>query len=445
MIVDNASTDMFTQGSSSYKKARKQYLKSNRNRPSGSSLDWTPFRAAEKKYMAKFPSPDLSDVLDLALLDECRSDEVAKGRWKGRADAIDAREITLKGYTGCRWRRAYYVPQIPGLVILPGYLNQELQRRLVRWSLAVHARRPNETNLDTHYRMPAEGLWNLHFRGDTSTLPRRDYDSPQNGEMDSASGLPTNPTTDHSATSTRPRTPPARPVTHGSATATELLPKLRWANIGWFYDWGTKEYEFSRGKPDVGEPIRSVCKEIVSIVDWNALFDTQMHDSDMHHEVVAASPQWAGWDSSYEPDAGIVNFYQYKDTLMGHVDRAEVCATSPLVSLSLGNAAVFLIGGPTKNDKPVAILLRSGDAIVMAGPSCRRAYHGKSVVTGNNDKSLTVLPEGVPRILEGTLPAHFDEVAESSAGWAAYSRYLQTTRINVNVRQVFPKGFDPSR
>lgn len=38
--------------------------------------------------------------------------------------------------------------------------------------------------------------------------------------------------------------------------------------------------------------------------------------------------------SSAEPDAGIVNFYQEKDTLMAHVDRSEVCATSPLVSIS---------------------------------------------------------------------------------------------------------------
>lgn len=35
-----------------------------------------------------------------------------------------------------------------------------------------------------------------------------------------------------------------------------------------------------------------------------------------------------------EPDAGIVNFYQTKDSLMGHVDRSEICATSPLVSIS---------------------------------------------------------------------------------------------------------------
>ena len=84
-----------------------------------------------------------------------------------------------------------------------------------------------------------------------------------------------------------------------------------------------------------------------------------------------------------------------QDTLCGHVDRSEVCATSPLVSISyvswfliffgsrlmelasLGNAAIFLIGGLTRSIQPVSILLRSGDIIVMSGPGCRRAYHGE--------------------------------------------------------------------
>ncbi len=77
---------------------------------------------------------------------------------------------------------------------------------------------------------------------------------------------------------------------------------------------------------------------------------------------------------------------------MAHVDRSEVCATSPLVSISyvsfclvkyptdavcrLGCAAVFLIGGSTRDTEPVPILLRSGDVVVMSGPRCRRAYHG---------------------------------------------------------------------
>lgn len=42
----------------------------------------------------------------------------------------------------------------------------------------------------------------------------------------------------------------------------------------------------------------------------------------------------------------------------------------------LGNAAVFLIGGLTRDVVPVPILLRSGDVLIMSGPACRRAYHG---------------------------------------------------------------------
>lgn len=63
----------------------------------------------------------------------------------------------------------------------------------------------------------------------------------------------------------------------------------------------------------------------------------------------------------------------------------------------------------------------------MAGPACRRAYHG------------------VPRILEGSLPAHLAWSCEDGEEWAAYAEYTAGTRINVNVRQVFPKDFDPDQ
>ena len=93
---------------------------------------------------------------------------------------------------------------------------------------------------------------------------------------------------------------------------------------------------------------------------------------------------------------------------------------------SLGNAAVFLVGGLTRDVAPIPILLRSGDIIVMSGPVCRRAYHG------------------VPRILEGTLPVYLGEGTNiDDELWTPYARYMDTTRININVRQVFPKGFNP--
>lgn len=96
---------------------------------------------------------------------------------------------------------------------------------------------------------------------------------------------------------------------------------------------------------------------------------------------------------------------------------------------SLGNAAIFLIGGLTRDTEPIAILLRSGDIVIMSGPACRRAYHA------------------VPRILEGSLPSHLKAVSLGDdiqrAEWEPYEKYMSTTRININVRQVFPKGFNP--
>ena len=32
---------------------------------------------------------------------------------------------------------------------------------------------------------------------------------------------------------------------------------------------------------------------------------------------------------------------------------------------------------------------------------------------------------------------------DDPSDWHLYEEYMRTTRINVNVRQVFPKGFDP--
>ena len=112
----------------------------------------------------------------------------------------------------------------------------------------------------------------------------------------------------------------------------------------------------------------------------------------------------------------------------------------------LGNAAVFLIGGLTRSVEPVPILLRSGDIIVMSGPRCRRAYHGElrlpALLPGGRGAAYDTHNGGVPRILEGTLPLHLRSEADDD-DWQSFAEYVNTTRININVRQVFPHGFDP--
>ncbi|KAF8212331.1 hypothetical protein K438DRAFT_1806362 [Mycena galopus ATCC 62051] len=419
--------DLHDQTSPAYKKAKRQYLNSTRNRKPDVELDWTPFRAAEKRFKARFPPPDLSGVLDLALLDDTRTLEIQAGVWKGSSDALDYRELTSKDSSNIK---AYTMPRIPGLVLLPRFLSPEKQKELVRWSLADHARHPNETNLDIHYLLPEEGLWTVCERArgdpsqDISVQPRASTSELRPTAVKEAPGPRqlvnnTPATPDNFVELYATPKPPSSPSTTAQPTpASALLPKLRWANIGWFYHWSTKQYDFTKGKGTIDAVLADVCRSAVNAVDWDQVYDPS--DTSDWGE---SGPDWKTWNQDYEPDAGIVNFYQTKDTLMAHVDRSEVCATSPLVSISLGNAAVFLIGGLTRDTEPVPILLRSGDAVIMSGPACRRAFHG------------------VPRILENTVPAHLAAQLDEPQ-WAPFAEYMATTRININVRQVFPKGFE---
>ncbi|KIM49179.1 hypothetical protein M413DRAFT_21445 [Hebeloma cylindrosporum] len=360
-----------------YRKAERQFRKATKNRPENIEQEWTPFRAAEKPFKARFPPPDISSVLDLAAADESRASEIELGHWVGSSNAVESVKISLK-------ENVYTIPRIPGLVILPSFVSKQKQRDLVRWSLAQHARHPNDTNLDIHYHLPSDGLWNswLSVRDDPGkdflVLPKASSSAVPQGTISGPRKLVNNEPVSletFQTISAVPKPPQTPSPTLQPTLVSSLIRKLRWANIGWFYHWGTKQYDFTRGKVKVNDELRSVCKEAVQSVDWKQVHG--LHDDDWG----ASGPDWDTWDSTYEPDAGI-------DTLMAHVDRSEVCATSPLLSISLGNAAIFLIGGTTRESDPIPILLRSGDVVIMSGPACRRAYHG------------------VPRILEGTLPPH---------------------------------------
>jgi alkylated DNA repair protein alkB family protein 1 len=113
-------------------------------------------------------------------------------------------------------------------------------------------------------------------------------------------------------------------------------------------------YDFTREVQPVGELFRRVCIEVVRSISWHDIFGGP--DAESLDGWGDDGPDWQAWEETYgqypkqsyctricryhsgcalaEPDAGIVNFYQTKDTLMGHVDRSEICATSPLVSIS---------------------------------------------------------------------------------------------------------------
>jgi alkylated DNA repair protein alkB homolog 1 len=78
---------------------------------------------------------------------------------------------------------------------------------------------------------------------------------------------------------------------------------------------------------------------------------------------------------AFNPDAAIVNYYHAGDHLSGHRDDVEPDVEQPIVSVSLGCPGIFLLGGRTLDEEPLALLLRSGDAVVLTADA-RLCFHG---------------------------------------------------------------------
>jgi DNA oxidative demethylase len=94
-------------------------------------------------------------------------------------------------------------------------------------------------------------------------------------------------------------------------------------------------------------------------------------------ELARAAAGQAGY--ACDPDICIMNFYTAESRMGVHQDkdeRAETLAAGvPIVSVSLGDAARFVLGGLTRREPTRPLILRSGDVLVMAGPS-RLRFHG---------------------------------------------------------------------
>lgn len=212
---------------------------------------------------------------------------------------------------------------------------------------------PNLSNLDAHYQFDS---------GFTTFL-----DAHQRGRLEVYSHM-TN--TDNQQ---------EKQILTSQSDVLAFIKKIRWVTLGYHYDWTTKEYDMRRPP----NPIPALLHR------YSTKFAAAAHHS-----------------TTMLPEAGIINYYQPGDTLTGHVDRSEHNMSVPLVSISLGLSAVFLVGGVDRDDPVSAVLVRSGDVSMLAGPA-RRYYHG------------------VPRVLEGTAPTHF-----------ADDPFLHDSRININLRQV---------
>eukprot|EP00164_Ancoracysta_twista_P006854 GFYU01009629.1.p1 GENE.GFYU01009629.1~~GFYU01009629.1.p1 ORF type:complete len:352 (+),score=89.98 GFYU01009629.1:109-1164(+) len=204
-----------------------------------------------------------------------------------------------------------------------------------------------------------------------------------------------------------------------SEWSSDLMPKLRWASLGYHFQWTERLYEDDK-RGAFPQDLQEMCRD----------FAKQF-----------------GYDMMAE--AAIVNYYPTKQVMGGHLDDAEEDMSVPIVSMSFGNTAVFLLGGRTREEEPVAVYLQSGDVVLMGGES-RYCYHG------------------VPRIIEGTCPLTLLGLPPTSAqrqgdgtgdsggtgrteggvcgggenvsDWEDCAMYLKNARLNVNARQVKKPG-----
>ena len=204
--------------------------------------------------------------------------------------------------------------------------------------------------------------------------------------------------------------------------------KLRWATLGLHYDWTTRTYP--NPKPEPGEAAGGMAAAQVP-PELGALA----------RRIAAAVGQ------SLAPETAIVNFYRHNSTMCAHQDDAEAALECPVVSVSFGCAAVFLLGGLSREMPPVALWVHSGDAMVLGGQT-RLAFHAMArVAVGSCPEAL--LPGGgrsrgcAAATAAAAAAAHDDDdgdrdddTGDQATADQMVRAYLAGHRININVRQV---------
>ena len=148
-----------------------------------------------------------------------------------------------------------------------------------------------------------------------------------------------------------------RPVTPGGKPFSVRMSNL--GPLGWVSD--RSGYRYQPSHPVTGRPWPPIPPVLLDL--WTDL---------------------TGWPEP--PDACLVNLYR-EDARMGlHQDRDEADLGAPVLSVSLGDAAVFRIGpagkGPTRSLK-----LASGDVCALSGPA-RLARHGVDRLLGGSSRLI---------------------------------------------------------
>jgi alkylated DNA repair protein (DNA oxidative demethylase) len=83
------------------------------------------------------------------------------------------------------------------------------------------------------------------------------------------------------------------------------------------------------------------------------------------------------------PEACLVNLYRTHARMGPHRDSDEEAMDAPVLSVSLGDTALFRFGGTTRRATTRTLKLASGDVLMFGGPS-RLMYHGIDRIQGGS-------------------------------------------------------------
>lgn len=129
---------------------------------------------------------------------------------------------------------------------------------------------------------------------------------------------------------------------------------------------------------------RPLSVRMTSAGNWGWVSDRKGYRYETHHPSGLSWPEIppsirAVWDgvvpSARDPESCLVNWYGSDGRMGMHVDRDEADPSQPVVSISLGDDALFRIGNAERGGPTQSLWLRSGDVLVMEG-NARLLHHG---------------------------------------------------------------------
>lgn len=130
--------------------------------------------------------------------------------------------------------------------------------------------------------------------------------------------------------------------------------------LGWTTD--ASGYRYEPRHPTTGEPWPDIPQVLLDL--WAELADLVV-----------------------PPDACLINFYDAQAKMGLHQDRDEADFQFPVLSVSLGDTAVFRIGGLKRSDPTRSVKLSSGDVCLLAGEG-RLLHHGVDRILAGSSRLI---------------------------------------------------------